>query len=394
MVWRDTVAHTGAPYSVVKKYYDEVEEKVFGSPKYTEEQVYQKEFKYDADITNDYLDGVQDLLRDMAVGLEYKYNDGEALRSRHQTYDPKKHEATERVFHCQIMDLRVDYNYTDRKFVLYWIRFRPCAEGMGLYNVVLYWMVHLAAQKQDVGVQINDCLAVNKLIMRKKEWTETIQYDPRPGYQRNKHHFSVTHQECLERDSIDFWKIRDKIASVNGYQILLNASAFDTADKLNDYGHVERKFYGNTEAYNKHLQYLVDKEMRDVDKQNSVKASRSRGDVTAKSRRVIELSPEDRTNYMKNIEHGIQAKDWRKIIDNMKKYPHSSPITNQVDPSKTAKGKDYEMPRQAADDDAEDVSDGEQDIGKGKVDSVHAEQPHTNYWRYLLGMPWFFKAKH
>jgi len=322
----------------VKQFYDPLEEFVFGSPQHIEEHIYQKEFGYSEIISDSFLNGVNFFLHRIAEELLKRFRDAESQK-RKPKYDRKEH-PTDFINHCEIMDAWVDYNWDNRRFVLYWIRNRPCAEGMGFYNVILYWFVHIAAQCPNVGVEINDCLSVNQVIMKNKGWHEEKEFDSRPDFNRDKYHYFLTSAECAAQDSLDFWKIQNKVLSYGNTAIELNPAQFDRSDKLNDYGHVENKFYRNDRAYDLHVNHFVTQKMKDLETSSSSRASRSirspESGHQLKSRRTSKMSDGDIQKARERFKVEQMRADWRKIQAALRKYPGSSPITSRLQPAGNA----------------------------------------------------------
>jgi len=286
----NNIHHTDAPYPWIKTFFDARERQTFVSPQRMEEDFFPghrdtttKQIVNSGlteNIPDNYLDRFSDFLTKIDEKIDFLVREQRRVGNRNYEH-PMVSLYSDVVY--------VEFTFKGGNILLNWISVRPCAEGSGFYNVVLYWMIHCICKHEGLGLEIKDCLDANVKILEKKNFTiVSTPHDRHGGVIQ--HNAVASHDRCLAMNNVDFWNLRNKIREFEN-SIMLIPEQYPTATQMNDWGWVQNKFFNSKfyksqieNEYMKQNQPLVvetrrpEAPMSEQEKQNSIQVETRRRD--------------------------------------------------------------------------------------------------------------------
>lgn len=184
-----SIRHTKAPWPVNKVYTDPETVRDFKSPQYVEQSLFQAEaYSLPEWVPQDYLIDFELFLQEINQHFGIKYIDSASTRSFEHWFKFQYKDLfassdvfpfKEFYFESSVMIAHIAYSPKHGKeLVLRYVITRPCAEGLGLYKILLYQLCLIVKRERWSKLLIHHCLKENAEILRSKfRFTETVAYE-------------------------------------------------------------------------------------------------------------------------------------------------------------------------------------------------------------------------
>jgi hypothetical protein len=249
------LARTDAPYSAIKEYWDPRELYAFVSPENVEKMFVEPERGgQEEDISQHYLHSF--ILSLLAINRHFQIALPRipSAKIKWTKTKLKEYGFEEIRFWSEVTEIRVSFEPEKSRISLNWVMIRPCAEGNGLYAIILFWMAKICSQFDNIDLVVSDCLEVNQNIMRKYNFHE--ERIPSKFFRRKEINYILTNVECKQLMPLHM-NIQDKIISYDATSNLLelNNGIFPSATELNDWEFVQNKFLNNANALEDYIRH-------------------------------------------------------------------------------------------------------------------------------------------